>query len=155
MYHERSLVSSHATPAAAPVMGLAFGRYAREDNTLVTVTRGGGLDIKASGLGVQFRGVLLTFRGIAFRHRPAHICHRASGRLPSRRPGWGRAAHGTGTLASSNSSYACALLVQIMPRTANLEAPSVAGGPPPEQDVPLPVPAKTRLYVEQMQVGAT
>lgn len=47
VYHERTLVSSHTTPAAAPVMGLAFGRYAREDNTLVTVTRGGGLDIKA------------------------------------------------------------------------------------------------------------
>lgn len=40
-----------------------------------------------------------------------------------------------------------------MPRTAILEAPSSAGGPPPEQDVPLPVPAKTRLYVEQMQAS--
>jgi hypothetical protein len=27
-------------------MGLLFGRYAREDNTLIAVTRGGGLDIK-------------------------------------------------------------------------------------------------------------
>jgi hypothetical protein len=40
---------------------------------------------------------------------------------------------------------------QIMPRTANLEAPSAPSGPPPEQDVPLAVPPKTRLYVEQTQ----
>lgn len=46
MYHERSLVSVHTTPGGAPVAALAFGRYAREDNTLVTVLRGGGIDIK-------------------------------------------------------------------------------------------------------------
>lgn len=39
-----------------------------------------------------------------------------------------------------------------MPRTANLEALAAPSGPPAEQDVPLPVPAKTRLYVEQTQV---
>jgi Bardet-Biedl syndrome 1 protein len=39
-----------------------------------------------------------------------------------------------------------------MPRTANLEAAAVgSSGPPPEQDVPLDVPKKTRLYVEQTQ----
>lgn len=41
---------------------------------------------------------------------------------------------------------------QIMPRTVNLEALVAPGGPPPEQDAALPVPAKTRLYVEQTQV---
>jgi hypothetical protein len=43
-------------------------------------------------------------------------------------------------------------VAQILPRTANLEAASAPTGPPPEQDVPLAVPAKTRLYVEQTQV---
>jgi hypothetical protein len=38
-----------------------------------------------------------------------------------------------------------------MPRTANLEVNHALGGPPPEQDVPLQVPKKTRLYVEQTQ----
>ncbi|GBF90819.1 hypothetical protein Rsub_03673 [Raphidocelis subcapitata] len=85
VYNERCLVSTHTTPSRAPVAALACGRYAREDNALVAVLRGGGLDIK------------------------------------------------------------------ILPRTANLEASAAPGGPPPEQDVPLPVPAKTRLYVEQTQ----
>ncbi|WIA09492.1 hypothetical protein OEZ85_008892 [Tetradesmus obliquus] len=45
-----------------------------------------------------------------------------------------------------------ALDIKIMPRTANLEAAAVgSSGPPPEQDVPLDVPKKTRLYVEQTQ----
>ncbi|KAF6257953.1 bardet-biedl syndrome 1 protein [Scenedesmus sp. NREL 46B-D3] len=45
-----------------------------------------------------------------------------------------------------------ALDIKIMPRTANLEAAAVGSlGPPPEQDVPLDVPKKTRLYVEQTQ----
>ena len=44
------------------------------------------------------------------------------------------------------------LHVKIMPRQANLEASSGANaGPPPEQDVPLAVPKKTKLYVEQTQ----
>lgn len=40
-----------------------------------------------------------------------------------------------------------------MPRTANLEVAGAAGssGPLPEQEVPLDVPKKTRLYVEQTQ----
>lgn len=47
----------------------------------------------------------------------------------------------------------CVSHVQILPRTANLEVAAAAGGsgPPPEQDVPLDVPKKTRLYVEQTQ----
>ena len=38
--------------------------------------------------------------------------------------------------------------MKIMPRLANLEAVS-QNGPPPEQDIPLAVPKKTKLYVEQ------
>jgi Bardet-Biedl syndrome 1 protein len=41
--------------------------------------------------------------------------------------------------------------VQILPRTANLDVSSAAAGPPPEQDIPLQIPKKTRLYVEQTQ----
>eukprot|EP00933_Yihiella_yeosuensis_P026875 TRINITY_DN20867_c0_g1_i1.p1 TRINITY_DN20867_c0_g1~~TRINITY_DN20867_c0_g1_i1.p1 ORF type:complete len:617 (-),score=119.82 TRINITY_DN20867_c0_g1_i1:152-1942(-) len=42
-----------------------------------------------------------------------------------------------------------ALMVKILTRNANLEATNVAAGPPPEQDIPLDVPKKTKLYVEQ------
>jgi len=42
-----------------------------------------------------------------------------------------------------------ALMVKILQRNANLEVPSTAPGPPPEQDIPLDVPKKTKLYVEQ------
>jgi len=83
VYNEKHLVSLHTIPS--PVTGVWFGRYGREDNTLITVTKSGALDIK------------------------------------------------------------------ILPRTANLEAAGVGMGPPPEQDIPLQVPKKTRLYVEQTQ----
>jgi len=43
------------------------------------------------------------------------------------------------------------LQVKIMPRQANLETSGVNAGPPPEQDIPLAVPKKTKLYVEQTQ----
>jgi hypothetical protein len=46
VYNEKHLVSMHSVPS--PVTGLWFGRYGREDNTLITVTRSGSLDIKAS-----------------------------------------------------------------------------------------------------------
>jgi len=42
-----------------------------------------------------------------------------------------------------------ALMVKILQRNANLEVSNTAPGPPPEQDVPLDVPKKTKLYVEQ------
>merc|ERR1719409_1850982 len=41
------------------------------------------------------------------------------------------------------------LVVKILNRNANLDASSAAPGPPPEQDIPLDVPKKTKLYVEQ------
>lgn len=83
VYNEKYLVTMHKVPS--PVTGLWFGRYGREDNTLITITRSGGLDIK------------------------------------------------------------------ILPRTVSLEATATGLGPPPEQDIPLQVPKKTRLYVEQTQ----
>ncbi|GIL48849.1 hypothetical protein Vafri_5272 [Volvox africanus] len=83
IYNEKLLVSIHTVPN--PVTALWFGRYGREDNTLITITKSGMLDIK------------------------------------------------------------------MLPRTANLEAGAVGGGPPPEQEIPLAVPKKTRLYVEQTQ----
>jgi len=42
-----------------------------------------------------------------------------------------------------------ALMVKILQRNANLDVSSTAPGPPPEQDIPLDVPKKTKLYVEQ------
>lgn len=42
-----------------------------------------------------------------------------------------------------------ALMVKILQRNANLDGTSANAGPPPEQDIPLDVPKKTKLYVEQ------
>jgi len=42
-----------------------------------------------------------------------------------------------------------ALMVKILQRNANLDATGASTGPPPEQDIPLDVPKKTKLYVEQ------
>merc|ERR1712136_266193 len=42
-----------------------------------------------------------------------------------------------------------ALMVKILQRNANLEVSSATPGPPVEQDIPLDVPKKTKLYVEQ------
>ncbi|OQS01252.1 bardet-Biedl syndrome 1 family protein [Achlya hypogyna] len=44
-----------------------------------------------------------------------------------------------------------ALTLKILQRNADLEGTSTASGPPPEQDIPLNVPKKTKLYVEQTQ----
>merc|ERR1719195_1331854 len=42
-----------------------------------------------------------------------------------------------------------ALMVKILQRNANLDTSNTTPGPPPEQDIPLDVPKKTKLYVEQ------
>ena len=42
------------------------------------------------------------------------------------------------------------LEVKILPRTAKLDGAAVKSGPPPEQDVPLDIPKRTALYVEQV-----
>lgn len=45
-----------------------------------------------------------------------------------------------------------AMSIKILPRQASLESPhGVAAGPPPEQDIPLNLPKKTKLYTEQSQ----
>lgn len=44
VYHEKRLASCHSVPS--PVTALWFGRYGREDDTLVTLTKSGSLDIK-------------------------------------------------------------------------------------------------------------
>merc|ERR1712232_1052984 len=41
------------------------------------------------------------------------------------------------------------LMVKILTRNANLDVSTHTPGPPPEQDIPLDVPKKTKLYVEQ------
>lgn len=43
-----------------------------------------------------------------------------------------------------------AIQVRILPRNTKFNS-EAASGPPPEQDIPLPVPKKTQLYVEQTQ----
>jgi Bardet-Biedl syndrome 1 protein len=43
------------------------------------------------------------------------------------------------------------LTIKMLQRQADLEAQNLAPGPPPEQDIPLNVPKKTKLYVEQTQ----
>jgi len=43
------------------------------------------------------------------------------------------------------------LSIKMLQRTAKFDVGSGAAGPPPEQDVPLSIPKKTKLYVEQTQ----
>ena len=44
-----------------------------------------------------------------------------------------------------------ALLVKMLPRTAAFDSSDRSGGPPPEQDIPLAIPKKTRMYLEQTE----
>lgn len=43
------------------------------------------------------------------------------------------------------------LTIKMLQRTTKFEPTSGSAGPPPEQDVPLSIPKKTKLYVEQTQ----
>ena len=43
------------------------------------------------------------------------------------------------------------LSIKILQRTAKFDITAASTGPPPEQDVPLSIPKKTKLYVEQTQ----
>lgn len=47
-----------------------------------------------------------------------------------------------------------ALEVKILPRTAKLDGFAVKSGPPPEHDIPLDIPKRTALYVEQVTLPA-
>lgn len=40
--------------------------------------------------------------------------------------------------------------VKILPRTAKLDGGSSSTGPPPEQDIPLDIPKRTAVYIEQV-----
>lgn len=62
---------------------------------------------------------------------------------------FGTYAREANTLATISRSGA--LTFKMTKRTANFKAPEAASGPPPEQDIPLAVPKKTKLYVEQTQ----
>lgn len=44
-----------------------------------------------------------------------------------------------------------ALSIHILSRTSQLDANATTAGPPPEQDIPLSIPKKTKLYLEQTQ----
>ena len=44
-----------------------------------------------------------------------------------------------------------ALTIKMLRRRVDFEKMSLTTGPPPEQDIPLNVPKKTKLYVEQTQ----
>ena len=48
-----------------------------------------------------------------------------------------------------------ALDVKMLPRSASLEASGQASGPPPEQDIPLNIPKRTKVYIEQVSDGAS
>jgi len=61
---------------------------------------------------------------------------------------FGKYAREEGTLLIVHQSGA--LGVKILSRKSDLSKTSEVAGPPPEQDVPLNVPKKTKLYVEQV-----
>jgi Bardet-Biedl syndrome 1 protein len=44
-----------------------------------------------------------------------------------------------------------AITVKMWKRTADVDQANIAAGPPPEQDVPLNIPKKTKVYVDQTQ----
>lgn len=62
---------------------------------------------------------------------------------------FGRFGREENTMVMTHASGA--LGIKILPRHAPLEPVDSRGGAPPEQDVPLNVPKKTKLYVEQTQ----
>lgn len=59
---------------------------------------------------------------------------------------FGREEHSLVTAGRSGT-----LTVKILSRKATLEGTSTGAGPPPEQDIPLNIPKKTKLFIEQTQ----
>ena len=43
------------------------------------------------------------------------------------------------------------LIVKMLPRRHELATATYGGGPPPEQDIPLDIPKKTKLYLDQTE----
>jgi Bardet-Biedl syndrome 1 protein len=43
------------------------------------------------------------------------------------------------------------LTIKIWKRSTDVDSMNSNSGPPPEQDIPLQVPKKTKLYVEQVE----
>ena len=62
---------------------------------------------------------------------------------------FGRYSREDNTLAIITRSGA--VTIKMLQRSAKLDAPSESQGPPKEQDIPLPVPKKTQLYIDQTQ----
>ena len=62
---------------------------------------------------------------------------------------FGRYGREDNTLIASGESGT--VHIYVLARLAKLHLQAEGAGPPPEQDIPLPVPKKTRLYVEQTQ----
>ena len=85
MYRDKDIISQLAPPGSGVCVAMRFGKYAREDSTLILSYKSGAMAIK------------------------------------------------------------------ILSRNSSLSKATVQSGPPPEQDIPLNVPKKTRLYVEQTQ----
>lgn len=92
--------------------------------------------------------------------RTVGVCKGVSGRATAgnRCPAlcWPRAALRFGTYSREANtlvtvSRSGSLTFKMTKRTATFKAIEGAAGPPPEQDIPLPVPKKTKLYVEQTQ----
>jgi hypothetical protein len=45
--------------------------------------------------------------------------------------------------------------VKILPRTAKLDGGSSVTVPPPEQDIPLDIPKRTAVYIQQVTADTT
>lgn len=139
VYNEKLLVSVHIVPN--PVTALCFGRYGREDNTLITLTKSGMLDIKVHG----GEGCAVTVRcTLALRARlptfPRSLCWTLSSSMhhagvkfcPPVVPAAVRMQWHI-DLDQLMPPHSLPALLQMLPRTANLESGAVGGGPPPEQ----------------------
>ena len=150
LYSENHLVAK--LQMGEPLTAMRFGSYGREESALITV----------------FRLVAQKRRRPRWRTapgRPHPTVWWAWGRLrsPERRLSSVEARHHRSTSPSPAPAArpspafdhqvgaSGALTIKFIQRTADLDVSSHPPGPPPEQDVPLSIPKKTKLYVEQTQ----